>query len=204
MRICILGATGTLGRAVARKLLDATTADLVLSSRHAKETLLPTECITVIDGDATVPEDAEKVVESADMVFCAISGAELPAAVRTVVEAMKRTGANRLVVTCAVGIYDEIPEEMDGKDNVSRNQDQVPNREAADIAEQSGLDYTILRPGYLRDGDEDDFVLSFKGEPARGYITTLSSVATLVARIAQDPRLCSGASVSITKDFSLW
>lgn len=103
MRICILGATGTLGRAVARKLLDATTADLVLSSRHAKETLLPTERITVIDGDATVPEDAEKVVEGADMVFCAISGAELPAAVRTVVEAMKRTGANRLVVTCIFG-----------------------------------------------------------------------------------------------------
>lgn len=31
--------------------------------------------------------------------------------------------------------------------------------------------YTILRPGYLRDGNEDDCVLTLKGEAAKGYIT---------------------------------
>mgnify|MGYP007128042995 FL=1 len=41
---------------------------------------------------------------------------------------------------------------MDDEDNVRNNPDQIPNRKAADIVENSGLDYTVLRPGYLRDG----------------------------------------------------
>lgn len=39
--------------------------------------------------------------------------------------------------------------------------------------EASDLNYTVLRPGYLKEGEENDFVLSVKGEPAKGYITTI-------------------------------
>ena len=37
--------------------------------------------------------------------------------------------------------------------------------ENGEIQENSGLDYTVLRPGYLRDGDKDDFTLTWRGDP---------------------------------------
>ena len=39
---------------------------------------------------------------------------------------------------------------------------QVPNREAVDVIEASGLNYTVLCPGYLKDGDENDMYLPEK------------------------------------------
>ena len=97
------------------------------------------------------------------MVYCAISGDDLPVIAEKMVSAMKKAGLRRIIFMGAVGIYDEIPADMDDEDNVRNNPDQIPNRKAADIVANSGLHYTILRPGYLRDGDKDDFTLTFKG-----------------------------------------
>lgn len=99
----------------------------------------------------------------------------------------------------AVGIYNEIPDEIDGEDNLGNEPAQRPNRLAVDVVEASGLNYTVLRPGYLCGGSEQDFVLSVKGEPAKGYITTIPSLVNLAMRIISDDTLYSGESVSITR-----
>lgn len=91
---------------------------------------------------------------------------------------------------------------MDDDDNVRNNPDQVPNRKAVDIVENSGLDYTVLRPGYLQDGDKDDFTLTFKGEQAKGYVSTIPSVVELAVRLINDDTLYLHQSVSITRDMS--
>lgn len=62
------------------------------------------------------------------------------------------------------------------------------------------MNYTVIRPGYLREGEENDFVLSVKGELAKGYITTIPSLARLAVRLVQDEMLYSRESVSITQD----
>ena len=59
---------------------------------------------------------------------------------------------------------DEIPDEIDGDDNLDNEPAQIPNRKATDVVEASSLNYTVLRPGYLSEGDEDDAVLTVKGE----------------------------------------
>lgn len=115
---------------------------------------------------------------------------------------MKKAGLRRIIFMGAVGIYDEIPADMDDEDNVRNNPDQIPNRKAADIVENSGLDYTVLRPGYLRDGDKDDFTLTFKGEQAKGYVSTIPSVVGLAVRLIHDDTLYVRQSVSITRDMS--
>ena len=115
---------------------------------------------------------------------------------------MKKAGVRRLIFMGAVGIYDEIPQNMDNEDNVRNNSEQVPNREAADIVESSGLDYTILRPGYLQDGDKEDFTLTFKGEQAKGYISTIPSVVELAVRLIDEDLLYIGQSISVTKNMS--
>ena len=115
---------------------------------------------------------------------------------------MRKTGVRRLIFMGAVGIYDEIPADMDDEDNVKNNPDQIPNRQAADIVEDSGLDYTILRPGYLRDGDKNDYTLTFKGEQAKGYVSTIPSVVGLAVRLIHDDTLYVCQSVSITRNMS--
>lgn len=115
---------------------------------------------------------------------------------------MKKTGVRRIIFMGTVGIYDEIPADMDDEDNLRNNPDQIPNRRATDVVENSGLDYTILRPGYLRDGDKDDYTLTFKGEQAKGYVSTIPSVVGLAASLINDDTLYLHQSVSITRDMS--
>lgn len=200
MKILLLGATGTFGSSFAKRLIADTDYHLTLFSRHASEKYKESDKITVIDGDAMKVADLKVAVYGHNAVYCAISGDELPAVAENIVSAMKVNGVNRLIFMGAVGIYNEIPDEMDGKDNVCNNPEQIPNKQAVDIIEASDLNYTVLRPGYLQDGDENDFVLTVKGEPARGYITTISSVEAFALKLLADETLYSRTSVSITKN----
>lgn len=113
---------------------------------------------------------------------------------------MPKMNVQRLIFTAAVGIYNEIPDAMDGKDNLENNQAQLPNRRAADIITASSLNYTIIRPGFLRSGDPNDFVLTTRGEPARGYITTIPSLVKFASQLISNDKMYSKGNVSITKN----
>ena len=101
--------------------------------------------------------------------------------------------------TCVKAV-NEIPDEIDGEDNLDNEPAQIPNRRAVDVVETSGLNYTILRPGYLGEGDEDDFVLTVKGESAKGYTTPIPALIKFAVQLILDDRLYSRKSVSITHD----
>lgn len=156
--------------------------------------------MTIVDGDATSLNDLDKVMKNQDVVYCAISGEQLPLVAKNIVKSMKENAVERIIFMGAIGIYNEIPEEIDGKDNVDQNEEQIPNRLAVDIIENSQLNYTIIRPGFLEEGDPDDYVLSLKGEMVKGYQTTISSVVQLAIRLIKDEQLYSHQSVAIIKD----
>lgn len=201
-RILILGASGTFGKALVEKLSNDEECHLTLVSRHASACYQESERCHVVDCDAMNEADLQQVMKGCDVVYCAISGDDLPVIAANTVSAMKKKGGRRLIFMGAVGIYNEIPVDMDDDDNVRNNPDQVPNRKAVDIVENSGLDYTVLRPGYLQDGDKDDFTLTFKGEQAKGYVSTIPSVVELAVRLINDDTLYLHQSVSITRDMS--
>ena len=115
---------------------------------------------------------------------------------------MPKEGVKRLIFMGAVGIYNEIPEDMDGEDNVDNNPDQIPNRDAVQIIEKSDLDYTVLRPGYLIEGNADDYVITVKGQPAKGYVSTIPSVVDMALRLIENDKLYSRESISIVIDES--
>lgn len=203
-KILILGATGTFGNSLVKSLCgNGKSYHLTLASRHATDCYRDSEECHVVDCDATKAENLRHVMKDCDVVYCAISGRDLPIVAGNIVSVMKETGVRRFIFMGAVGIYDEIPSDMDDEDNVRNNPEQVPNREAVDIVENSGLDYTILRPGYLQDGDKEDFTLTFKGEQAKGYISTISSVVEFAVRLIDDDMLYICQSISITKDMSV-
>ena len=95
---------------------------------------------------------------------------------------------------------DEIPDEIDGDDNLDNEPAQIPNRKATDVVEASSLNDTVLRPGYLSEGDEDDAVLTVKGEAAKGYTTSIPALVKFAVRLILDDRLYSRRSVSITRN----
>lgn len=199
-RILILGASGTFGKALVKKLSNDERCHLTLASRHASDFYHDSERCHVIDCDAMKVNDLQQAMMGCNVVYCAISGDDLPVIIENTVSVMKMTGLRRLIFMGAVGIYNEIPVDMDDEDNVRNNPDQIPNRKAADIVENSGLDYTILRPGYLQDGDRDDYVLTFKGEQAKGYVSTIPSVVELAVSLIHDDTLHVRQSVSITRN----
>ena len=179
MRIAILGATGTFGTALTNGLLRDTDHHLALISRHVESAYQNRDRVTAINADAVDAEQLKNALQGADVVYCAVSGEQLPLVAENLVKVMPELSISRLLFMGAVGIYNEIPAEMDGDDDLDNEPEQIPNRQAVDIIEASGLNYTVLRPGYLRDGSADDFVLTLKGEPAKGYISTIPSVVAL-------------------------
>lgn len=201
-KILILGASGTFGKALVKRLMDDKGYHLTLASRHASVCYHESERCHVVDCDALKMDNLQQAMMDCQVVFCAISGENLPIIAENTVSAMTKAGVRRLIFMGAVGIYNEIPVEMDDDDNVRNNLDQVPNRDAVNIVENSNLDYTILRPGYLRAGDKDDFTLTFKGEHAKGYVSTIPSVVELATRLINDDTLHNRQSVSITRDMS--
>lgn len=200
MNVVILGATGTFGTALTERLLSDTDCNMTLFSRHADDLEYNSSRVCAVSGDALNLEDLENVLKGQDVVYCAISGNKLPEVAENLVKCMSELHIKRLIFMGAVGIYDEIPDEMDGKDNVSNNPEQLPNREAVDIIESSNLNYTIVRPGFLREGSKDDFVLTIKGEMAKGYITTIPSLTNFAIKLIKDDTMYSRKSVSITRE----
>lgn len=200
MNILLLGATGTFGKSFAKKLLSNTDYKLTLVSRNARKIYKDNDRQEIIDADATNILELNNVIKNQDIVYCAISGEQLPVIADNLVKCMNNN--QRLIFMGAVGIYNEIPDEMDGQDNVSNNIDQIPNRDAVEIIEKSNLQYTIFRPGYLRDGQEDDYIITKKGEQAKGYITTIQSVEKIALEIIENNELYLKESISITKDMT--
>lgn len=199
--ILLLGATGTAGSAITKELLkNENSHHITLFARHASQVKIDSHHVTIVDGDATSLNDLRSVMKNQDVVYCAISGKQLPLVAENIVKSMKENAIERLIFMGAIGIYNEIPEEIDGKDNVNQNEEQIPNRLAVDIIETSQLNYTIIRPGFLEEGAPDDYVLSLKGEMVKGYQTTISSVVQLAIRLIQDEELYFHESVAITKD----
>lgn len=198
--VLLLGATGTAGSAITKKLLFDTECHVTLFARHAEDMFSDSPRTTVVNGDAEQIENLKEAMQGQEVVYCAISGEALPQIAENIVAAMGECGVKRLIFMGAVGIYNEIPDEMDGEDNLDNEPAQLPNRQAVDIVEASDLNYTVLRPGYLKEGGENDFVLSVKGEPAKGYITTIPSLVKLAVQLISDETLYARESVSITRD----
>lgn len=198
--VLLLGATGTAGSAITKKLLSDTECHITLFARHAEDMFSDSPRTTVVNGDAEHIENLKEAMQGQEVVYCAISGEALPQIAKNIVAVMGECGVKRLIFMGAVGVYNEIPDEMDGEDNLDNEPAQLPNRQAVDIVEASDLNYTVLRPGYLKEGEENDFVLSIKGEPAKGYITTIPSLVKLAVQLISDETLYPRESVSITRD----
>ena len=198
MNIAILGATGKFGRTLTAKLLTNPNYNLTLISKSASSSIEDSLRITAKSIDACNVKDLKECLKNQDIVYCAISGEDLP----HIAQNLTDINVNRLIFMSVVGVYNELAEGNGAEFNVENESEQIPNRDACNILEASNLNYTILRCGYLMYGDENDYVISEKGETPKGYCTTIKSVEKIALEIIENPKMYSCKSISITKDMS--
>ena len=195
MNIAILGATGKFRISLTAKLLAVTDHHLTLISTSAGRLYEDNHRITAKSVNATDARALRKALKDQDLVYFAISGDYIPVMVDNIIN----INPKRFIFMASVGIYNEL--EGEGAEfNVDNDQSQIPNQYAAELIEASDVDYTIIRAGYLEHGEEDDYVITKKGETPAGYRTSMESVQKIALEIIEEPEKYSRESISVTKD----
>ncbi|PTE43505.1 NAD-dependent dehydratase [Staphylococcus equorum] len=198
-RVLILGANGAVSKAAINSFLENTSYTLRLFLRDANR--LPdfaSDRIRVREGDATNFDDVNSAMDDVDIVLASLSG-DLDKEAATIVKAMQTNDVKRLVFVTSLGIYNEVPGEF-GEWVQQQIGDRLPvYKEAADIIESSGLDYTIFRPAWLTHTNEIDYEITQKNESFKGTEVSRKSVAAVVVKIAKDPTLYLKENIGINK-----
>jgi nucleoside-diphosphate-sugar epimerase len=181
--ILILGAHGRIARVATDLFLNRTDVRLTLYLRNAKRLKISghADRVRMVEGDVLDTKALEAAMAGQDVVYANLAG-QLEQQARCIVKAMEKTGLKRLIFISSMGIYDEIPGERHGSIL-------EPYCKSAGVIEASGLDYTILRPAWLNDGDEIAYGTTRKGEPFKNAADVVSrkSVADLVVKLAMTP-----------------
>ena len=213
MKVLIIGATGSIGRVVSAELLKNTDAELVLAARHISPTMISDTSretainldvtndqglVTALDGlDVTNDQGLVTALDCIDFVFAALSG-RMNTFAKHLVKVMDQVGVKRLAFITTMGIYQEIPSWLGESPNPYHNLILRPYRKAADTIENSDLDYTIIRPGWLDNGPAD-YELTKKGEPFGGHDVSRYAIADLVIKMVKNPEFGNRESFGINR-----
>lgn len=209
MKLAILAANGQIARIVENRILNEyqfKDVELTLLLRNASRLndLKDNPRVTLIEGNLNNPDDVEKAVQGQDMVFNAVihhddAGHNRPT--HNIINAMRKDGVNRLILTNLLGIYDEVPGEF-GKWNRDTCFGGIVSDDNAAVvsdrlAAESGLDYTTLRLPWLNDRDEVKYTITHKDDEFVGVSGSRQSIADVVLKIVAAPSFGSNDSLGI-------
>lgn len=159
MRIAVFGATGPTGRSFVTQALAAGHEVRALARRA--DALTDAPGLDVVVGDARDKAIADEVVAGADAVACFLGlrkpeGTSVSDATQTICDAMSDAGIRRLVVVSVMGVGDSIDHFSRPAKVATRlflGKALPDRRRQEEVVAASGLDYTIIRPVRLVDGD---------------------------------------------------
>ena len=201
MKVLVVGATGGTGRTAVEALV-AEGHEVTALARQAGAVLGGRAGVRAVDGDATVAADVHAAVRGQDAVVVTLGITESPVRVRlrgpagtpldvrsrgtaAVVAAMREHGVRRLVVQSSFGVG----ETRDLLPLSSRLvfalmlKPQIADHEVQeDAVRRSGLDWTLVQPVYLTDGDEPA-ARSTDGS-VQGMKVSRRAVGEVLARLA--------------------
>ena len=204
MKVLVVGATGGSGRA-AVEALAGRGHEVTAFARRAGAVFGGRAGVRAVDGDATVPADVDRAVRGQDAVVVTLGISEHPLRVRllgsagtpldvrsrgtaAVVAAMRTHGVRRLVVQSSYGVG----ETRNRLSLASRLvlalllRPQIADHERQErIVRDSGLDWSLVQPVNLTDGDEEA-VRSATGD-AEGMRVSRRAVGAVLADLAEDP-----------------
>ena len=182
MKLVILGANGRTGRHVVRAALDEG-IDVTSVVRHADKAIgIAHDRLKIVVGDPCDPAFLKPVFQGLDAAISTL-GARRPTkaassvydrSAKAIVEAARETGVKRVLVTSTALLFQKQP--LVGK----LLRVIVPNMVASakrmeDILGASDLNWTVARPGFLTDSNQEAF--RDKRDVASAQGTSVSSRA---------------------------
>jgi uncharacterized protein YbjT (DUF2867 family) len=196
-KVLVLGAGGQIARRAVDMLADED-VELTLFLRDASKLSDAPETARVVEGDVLDREQLDAAVPGQDIVYANLAG-DLDAQAARIVESMTTAGVQRLIFITALGIYDEVPGRFGEWNRREIGPMLGPYRAAADTIEESGLEYTILRPAWLTNADEVSYEVTQRDEPFKGTEVSRQSVAALAVDILKSPDLWSRSNLGVNK-----
>ncbi len=197
MRVAVIGGSGGVGRwliAIARENGDHVKT-LVRDRRRLPGDL---GAIGVIEGDALDLASVETTVAGCDVVFCAL-GAKgsgpttlYSQAIANIITAMQRHNLTRVLTISSAGAQDDPNMNFFARRIVLPlllKNVLVDMRRMEELLEQSGLVYTIVRPGRLTDGPRTGlYRANDRFVPEGGRSISRADVADFMVRVVADER----------------
>ena len=214
--VLVVGATGGTGRATIDALLRRGHR-VTAFSRHAESLEIDSDRLTLLNGDATDPEDIDRAVAGHDAVVITLGITENPLRVRlfgaartpndvrsvgtrNVIAAMRRHGVRRLVVQSSYGVG----ETRDSLRWIERLffslllKPQIADTEVQELeVRESGVDWVLAQPVHLTDDDVDDMPFASADGQVREWKISRKGVAQFLALAAQVPDFV-GQSVALS------
>jgi uncharacterized protein YbjT (DUF2867 family) len=215
MKIVVFGANGQTGRLLTRRILDAGN-DAVAVTRHPDDFPFADPRLTVARADV---RDASSLVETVRDADAVLSTLGVPfstrpidtysVGVRNIVDAMRTTGVQRLIVVSSTGAY-HYPNRRDTplalkivEPVITRTIGKTTyddQRRMEDIVRASGLDWTIVRPSGLFDLPQPTNYVAGDVDPIGGF-TARIDLADYLVELASDPSAAGKTViVSTTED----
>jgi len=200
-KILILGANGQIAQIVRQQLLADTDAQLKLFLRHASRlSIVDSAREEIIEGNANNQSDLERAMTDVSIVYANLGGGDIETQARAIVAAMQATKVKRLIWISTLGIYDEVPGAFGRYNNRMLGHTYLSTyAAAAQIIEESDLDYTIIRPAWMTNKDEVDYELTHRHEAFKGTEISRKSIAAEVVHLIQSPTEGLRDSLGINK-----
>lgn len=197
-RVLVAGATGGTGRRVldALRSVDAdVTVRALTRSADAESTLRERGADEVVVGDAMSPADAARAVEDCDAVVCTLGSSPGLGSLtgdsadgrgtENMVDAARDAGVERFVLVSSIGVGDSKSGMSLGLRLLLRGLGVLSAKARAEAhLRESGLAYTILRPGGLTNADATgDVVVGEGGDTVSGSIPRADVAGLCVASL---------------------
>lgn len=199
--ILILGANGQIAKLVTNLLINNYNNQLTLFLRQKNRLLgMEKKVHAIMEGDSNDSLSLNRAMIGQDIVFANLSGTNITQQAKKVINSMKINHIKRLIWVSTLGIYNEIPGEFGEFTMEYLSDGYIQNYTmAANIIENSGLDVTIIRPGWLDNDDEIDYEITHRNESFKGTEVSRLSVADLITNIINDPSQYIGESLGVNK-----
>ncbi|MBR2566316.1 MAG: SDR family oxidoreductase [Paenibacillus sp.] len=160
MHILILGATGRVGSQVLRTALQEGHHVTALV-RTPDKIKLQHDHLTIIQGNVLEPKDLHRAIRGAEVVISALNtdgGTTLSEYMPLLIDAMMEEGVQRIITVGTAGILQSRtePDKLRYQSNESKRRSTRAAEEHERVyrlLQQSTLDWTIVCPTYLPDGE---------------------------------------------------
>lgn len=193
MKIAIFGATGRVGQ---RWLKHAMAGGHEVKALVRTPKLEPLPGLQILLGDARNAEDVERTIEGVEAVFCALGTdrtTTLSEAMPLIISAMEKRGIRRIVTIGTAGILNSrltpgVLRYQGGDSNRKLTFAAEEHEKAFRLLENSALEWTVVCPTYLPDGEARGNYRTEKDLlPEGGREITVGDTAEFAFRELEDP-----------------